>query len=282
MKAQGLIFAALFALTACNNARVEEVKRIKSLAMEDSVKAVQANQKDSLINAYLGDLNDIQDNLDQIKQREKIITMEPSEMNSDDKQNVVAEIKELDNWIVANDRKMNNLQQKVRSMSTKNAILENLVEHLNQEISQKDEEIADLQAKLGKANDSLRLVTRQFNDSIVVIKSQRANIAELNTVYYITGTMKDLQDKGVINKEGGLVGLGRVSELKSSVNNAVFTKASAVSLKGLSLHGKFRRLITTHPDKAYELITNGKTDSLAIEMPATFWSESKYLVIATK
>lgn len=274
--------AAMVAIAACNSSTKEDVEKIKNLAVQDSLKAVQANQKDSLIGTYLNDLNEIQDNLDRIKQREKIITMKPAEMNSDDKQNAVAEIKELDDWIVANDRKMYNLQRSIKSLDKKNTALENLVMHLTDEMTEKDQEIAGLQARLGNTGDSLRLVTARFNDSIGVIKKQRAEIAELNTVYYITGTIKELQDKGVIDKEGGFIGLGRVGELNPSVNNAMFTKANGVSLKGLSLHGKFRRFITTHPIKAYEIIATTNTDSLAINTPVTFWSESKYLVIATK
>jgi hypothetical protein len=285
MKTQGFIFIAMLAIVACNSTSTEEVQKIKSLAQQDSIKAIQANQKDSLITAYLTDLNDIQENLDRIKQREKIITMKSPEMNSGDpnnKQAVVAEIKELDDWIVANDKKINRLQRNLKSMNAKNSKLESLVEHLTQEVTEKDEEIAQLQGKLGKANDSLRFLTVQLNDSITTIKKQRADIALLNTVYYITGTMKELQDKGIINKEGGFIGLGRVGELNPSVDNTAFTKTSQIDFKGVNLHGKFRRFITTHPVKAYEIITNGKTDSLAINMPASFWSESKYLVIATR
>lgn len=282
MKMQGIILASMVALAACNTPSTEEVEKVKSLARQDSLKAAESNLKDSLITAYLGDLDDIQDNLDQIKEREKIITMNPSEMNSDDKQAVVEEIKELDNWIVMNDKKMNDLQSDLKRMDTKNAKLESLVSRLTQQTSEQDEEIAGLQAKLGKADDSVRLITARFNDSIMVIRKQRMDMSKMNTVYYITGTMSQLKDKGVINKEGGFVGLGRVAELNPVVNNNAFVQANLLSLKGFSLHGKFRRIITTHPDKAYQLIHKGKTDSIAINMPSTFWSESKYLVIATK
>lgn len=282
MKIQGFILVAVFAIVACNNTTTEQVEKIKSLAKQDSLKAARSNYKDSLITAYLDDLNDIQDNLDQIKQREKIITMKPAEMNSDDKQTVVAEIKELDNWIVDNDKKINGLQERLKNMDTKNTKLERLVAHLTQQTAEQDEEIAGLQAKLSMADDSIKLFTARLNDSIMVIRKQRVDIAELNTVYYVAGTMKELREKGIINKDGGVIGLGRVAELNPAVNNALFTKANLTSLNGMSLHGKFRRFITTHPDKAYKVINNGKTDSIAINMPSTFWSESKYLVIATK
>lgn len=282
MKMQYIIFTGMFALAACNNTEIGGVQKIKNLAEQDSIKAVEANQQDSLINTYLDDLNDIQENLDRIKEREKIITMQPAEMNSDDKQTVVAEVKELDDWIVANDKKMNTLQLMLKRMNTKNTKLESLVAHLTQQTAEQDEEISGLQARLGKADDSLRYITARFNDSIIVIRKQRMDMSEMNTVYYITGTMTQLKDKGVINKEGGFIGLGRVAELNPVVNNTVFTKANLLSLKGLSLHGKFRRIITSHPDRAYQVVSGSKTDSIAINMPSTFWSESKYLIIATK
>ncbi len=282
MKASNLVFVALIAMASCNSTSTEQVQKIKDLAKEDSSRAAQANQKDSMITSYLNDLNDIQENLDRIKQREKIITMKPAEMNSPDKQTVVEEVKELDEWIVANDKKMNRLQARLKGMDTKNNKLESLVAHLTQEISQKDEEIAVLQASLGKANDSLKLLTSKFNDSIYVIKKQRSQIAVLTTVYYVSGTLKELQDKGVIDKQGGFVGLGRVAEINSNIDNSKFSQANLNSLKGISLPGKYRRFITIHPDDSYVVISNGKTDSIAITMPSTFWSESKYMVVATK
>ena len=283
MKTQGLILVAMIAMASCNNsARNEELLKIKNLAEADSLKACTADQKDSLITSYLNDLSDIQENLDRIKEREKIITMNSDESNSGDKQSVVAEVKELDDWIVANDKKMNELQAKLGKMDKNNNKLESLVAHLTQETEEKDAEIASLQARLGRADDSLKYITARFNDSIVVIKKQRSQMVEMNTVYYATGTMKQLREKGIIDKEGGFIGLGRVSELNPQLNNAVFVKANLTDLKGISLHGKFRRFITTHPNTAYRVISNPKADSIAITTPTAFWSESKYMVIAVK
>jgi hypothetical protein len=281
MKVQGLIVASVLAITACNRTGTEQVEKIKSLAERDSLRAAQANEKDSLITAYLDDLNQIQDNLDRIKEREKIITMQPLG-DMDDKQMTITEIRELDDWIVSNDKKMNDLQMMLKKMDTKNTKLESLVAHLTRETTEKDEEISELQAKLSKANDSVRLVTARFNDSIGVIQNQRAQISELSAVYYITGTMKDLKDEGIIDKKGGFIGMGRVAVLNSLISRNKFTKTNPLSLKGFSLHGKFRRMITMHPDQSYKIITGSKTDSLSIVMPSTFWGESKYLAIAIK
>lgn len=281
MKLYGFMFAVMVGITACNSTGTEQVEKIKSLAAQDSVRAATANQKDSLITAYLDDLDDIQETLDRIKEREKIITLNPSG-DMGNQPTAVDEIKELDDWIVQNDKKLNSLQQLLKRMDTKNTKLESMVARLTEETAEKDEEISRLQARLGKADDSVRLVTTRFNDSIQVIQSQRIDMARMSTIYYVAGTMKQLKDKGIINKEGGFIGMGKTATLSPSVNNNIFLKASISTFQGIRLHGKFRRLITTHPDKSYKIITAGKTDSIAITAPSLFWSESKYLVIATK
>lgn len=281
MKLQVIAIAAVTVIVACNTPGKEEVEKIKSLAQQDSMRAEEASEKDSLMTAYLDDLNDIQETLDQIKEREKIITMQsPGDM--DDKQMTVAEIRELDDWIVGNDKKMNDLQVLLEKMNTKDTKLKNLVAHLTRETVEKDEEISELQEKLSKANDSIRLVTARFNDSIQVIRSQRTQMTEMSAVYYIIGTMKNLKEEGIIDKKGGFIGMGRVAALNPAVNKDKFTKIDPLNLKGINLHGKFRRIITVHPDQSYKIIKGGKTDSLSIRIPSTFWGESKYLVIAIK
>jgi len=270
---------------ACTNNN-EQAQKLKDTVTKDSILLVQANQKDSEISSYLHELKDIGDNLDMIKSREKIMTLKTGGIEATNKDSLVSEIKELDDWIVANDKKMNRLQARLKKMSVRNENLESLVNRLNQELTEKDQEIGDLQLGLSKANETIMIVTKRFNDSIVVIKKERELVSNyktaLTTVYYVTGTMKALQDKGIVTKEGGFIGIGRVAVVNSSIDNSKFTKSDLTNLTGLSLNGKFRRLITTHPDNSYSILTNGKADSLTITNPTAFWSESKYLVIAIK
>src|SRR5580692_2662147 len=108
MKTTVLIFAIPIvigiALAGCSNS--DQVQKMTDLANKDSVLLVQANEKDSNIAAYLSEVRQIQENLDRIKQREKIISINGGPENN---QSAVADIKELDAWIVANDKKMNSL-----------------------------------------------------------------------------------------------------------------------------------------------------------------------------
>jgi hypothetical protein len=262
------------------------VQKLTETINKDSALLIKTVEKDSEISSYLHQLKDIGDNLDKIKYREKIITINSGGQEGLGKDSLLAELKELDTWIELNDKKMNRLQARLKKMTKKDENLEGIVAHLNEDIAEKDEEISDLQLKLSVANQNIMTITTQFNDSIVVIKRERAQVASvktvMNTVYYITGTLKDLHDKGIITKEGGFIGIGRVAVVNSDIDNSKFTKADLTDLKVFALNGKFKKFITAHPANTYIIINGSQTDSLSITNASAFWAESKYLVIAIK
>jgi len=285
MKTTGYIIITMLVFAGCSNS--DQVQKMTDLANKDSVMLVQANQKDSSITMYLGELSQIQDNLDRIKAREKMISINSGEIGSN-KQSVLSEVKELDEWIVKNDKRMNALQGSLKKMTTQSSNLSDIVMHLSQEIAQKDTEIAMLQTSLGKANNDLSNVTASFNDSIIAINMVRAQVMfitdKMNTVYYVSGTIKQLKDNGVVNKQGGFIGIGRTSKVNPQINNSNYTQADLTTLKGVSLNGKFKNFITTHPDNSYTITSTGddKTDYVSITNPSAFWGESKYMVVALK
>jgi hypothetical protein len=282
MKTTGYFIIATIALAGCSNN--DQLQKLTDQHKQDSVLLVQSTQKDSTISGYLGELNQIQENLDRIKAREKIITANSPE----NKQSMIAEVKELDEWIVANDKKMNTLLGRLKKLENKNANLQNLVTHDEQEISDMDAVVVTLQDKLSCADDSVKTITATFNDSIVVIKMVRAQVTEMtnemNTVYYISGTMKQLKDKGIVDKEGGFLGIGRNAKVNPETDNSKYTQADLTNLKGISLDGKFKKFITAHPENSYTITstTDNKADYVSITNPSAFWGESKYMVVALK
>jgi hypothetical protein len=164
--------------------------------------------------------------------------------------------------------------------------LENIVAHLTQEITEKDAEIVTLQDKLSCTSDSVKYVTANFNDSIVIINMVRAQVADMttviNTVYYVSGTIKELKDQGVVDKQGGFIGIGRTTKVNQNIDNSKYTVADLTNLKGISLNGKFKKFITVHPDNSYTITPGDKLDYITITNPAAFWGESKYMVVALK
>jgi hypothetical protein len=272
--------AALLAFGACNNSEREQ--RLKDLSVQDSVLLKQALQKDSTITAYIHTMNDIQDNLDSIKVKEKILAMHGEGRNP----NAAADIKALGLLLLKNNKEINDLSYRLKKMNKKDADLEAMVARLNQEITDKEVALASIQAQFAIKNDSLKYVVHQYNDSVNVLQTEKASVADLttkmHTVYYAIGTMKELKKQGVITKEGGIAGLGRTAMLKRDFNTAYFTKADMTQLQVLPLDDKFVKLVTDHPDASYKVEGNTKTDSLVITNPNAFWSDTKYMVVVVR
>jgi len=283
MKTYSLVVClGLLLFFSCNNG---DKQKIKDLSDQDSTLNVSNKAKDSSIMAYVRSFNEIQDNLDSIKKKAKILSNSSGEA-TDQKDQIIADMRSIGDLMMKNKKEIAALERKLKKANGNNAELQKMIEHLTQEVNEKDAEIAALQSQLAESNAQLKDVIQKFNDSMKVIGNQKEQITDvtnqMNTVYYAIGTAKELKQKGVIKKEGSIVGLGGAEELKKDFNQSYFTKADASTLKTLQLYGKFVQIVTNHPASSYKIAGSDKVDSLMISDSKAFWGNSKYLVIIVK
>src|ERR1700740_241951 len=132
MKTKGFIIGSLVFLIACNNSQREQ--RLKDLSVQDSTLLEQARQKDSAISSYIHSMNAIQDNLDSIKQKEKLLSIRSKE-GAPTTDRVIADIKAMDDLILKDNRAIALLEGKVNKMNKKDADLQKIVSHLNKELT---------------------------------------------------------------------------------------------------------------------------------------------------
>ena len=84
----------------------------------------------------------------------------------------------------------------------------------------------------------------------------------------------------IINKTGGLLGIGRTSQIDPNIDNSKFTRIDYTKVNDIDLNSTGAKIITAHPSDSYALDKNhGKTINLMINDPEKFWSASKYLVV---
>ncbi|HTB31284.1 MAG TPA: hypothetical protein VK808_04610 [Bacteroidia bacterium] len=279
--AGAIAMVAIF--SSCNNSQL--VQQYKTLHEHDSLLVLQTQAEDSTIKGYINSMNEIQSNLDEIKSREKILSVNGN-VESKTGNNAVNDIKMLDSLIIASNKNVAALRARVKKMDKKNVALEAMITRMTAQIAAQDTQITVLQSSLAKVNDSYKQVTQQFNDSMVVLQNRNTDIENLtntmNTVYYAVGTLKELKDNKVIDKTGGFIGIGRNSQLKPDFNSSYFTKTDLTKLQVIPLNAKFKKLLTTHPVDSYKISGNKTADSLWITDQSSFWKENKYLVVAVK
>jgi len=276
-----LLLLCIILLYSCNNNQL--VQQYKMLHEHDSLMMAQNQANDSTIVGYIHTFNDIQSSLDEIKAKEKILSVHGENKTEN---TAVEDIRALDNLIIKSNKEIAALHVTIKKMNTKNADMEIMLERMSTQLAEQDTEISVLQSSLAKVNNSYTEVTRQFNDSIAVLQNQNARIevmaTTINTVYYAIGTSKELKDNNVIDKTGGFIGIGRNSTMKPNFNSAYFTKGDLTKLQVISLNAKFKKLLSPHPTDSYKITGNGGVDSLWITNQSSFWRDTKYLVIAVK
>lgn len=281
MRISIILYTVLALLIAsCNsNSGEGSTPELDSLKAENDRLKAEAMAKDQSIDEFLQSLNEIEENLNAIKEREKIvrITSTSIENQNTKQEQIAADINMIGQLLLENKSKIASLNKKLKAAGIKSAELEKIIEGLNKKLDEKDNEIASLKEELTIANAALEKLFVEYNQRIDEL-DDKTN--KLNTAYYVIGTKKELLEKGVITKEGGIVGIGKTNKLKSDFNKEYFTKIDVTTTSSIPLLSKKANVLTTHPSGSYKIEgAKDKAEKLVISNSDEFWSASKYLVI---
>jgi len=106
---------------------------------------------------------------------------------------------------------------------------------------------------------------------------------KLNTAHFALGTFKKLKEEGILNREGGVLGLGANKAIQENFDSKYFTELDIRKTKTIPVNAKKAVLISEHPLNSYKLVKeNDQIAYLEIENPEEFWRISKYAVIEVK
>ncbi|MBC8047486.1 MAG: hypothetical protein H7Y00_11875 [Fimbriimonadaceae bacterium] len=290
-----ILLVAPFLFAACNQKKVDELEtQVSSLEGQSAEYKKGWEDAQNEVTQYLSDFNEIEANLDEIKKSEGIISNQlDGETSPAPKQSIMNSITTLNELIQKNKSLVAELDKKYKNSSYKNKELDKMVASLNEKIQEKESELIALKTELEQSNFQVATLSTELNtvsqakmqlDSVNTI--QAGTIAkqteDLNTVYYVSGSYKELKEKGVVDKEGGFIGLGKTKELTDDFNASAFTKVDLRTFTELPINSKTAKIVTTHPTVAYELVEGDKEiEELVINDPNAFWKSSKYLVVLT-
>lgn len=281
------LFAVLcmlyLALTSCGSGSETAVD-----PYEDSLKNANSNlsgqvvAKDSAIFGFIRSFNEIQENLDVIKDKEKLLTSssQTGELDQDQKDKIIGDIQAIYDLMVKNKQKLSSVNKKLKKANLKISEFEKMIERMNRQIEEKDVEISELKTQLEKMNIEFSEVTLNYEAAQEMLQE---TTGKLNKAYYAFGSSKELISQGVLTKEGGFIGMGKAEKLKADFNKNYFTQIDVSETTSIPLACKKAKLITVHPSESYTFDgPEGKIERLTIIHPDEFWSASKYLVIVVE
>lgn len=281
MKKSILVVAlASVCMVGCNQDKINQ-----QTSTIDSLQSVIAQQGESM-SMIATTLSDVQSNLNYIKEKEGIISLNANSAEGDTNQ-ISNDVKAIYAKLVENKEKVNELERKLKSVLGKNSEYKKIIEVLQQQIDQQNAEIeklnnmlAEKNVEIGYLNDAVIKLSTNV-DSLATVSANTQNkldatTEELNTVYYIVAKKSDLKDKNLLE-----TGLFKKKVLNGEIDNSLFTKADKTEIERIPLTD-FRRpkVLTSHPEASYTIDEDNKV--LIIKDKEKFWSASKYLIIQAK
>ena len=273
----------LASLTSCTETVTMEDYRA---GIETTIEADKTT-RDSLEKIYIATLDEIDNNLDKIRNKEGIIIMSPkqnSDISVSKKEQIVNNISIINTLIEENKNKLTKLEkslsaykkgkkellQSIKQAKERMALLDGEIQELKTLLAQNEFKISDLNKQLDEKNSQLASMTEK---NTILDK-------DLNRVYFTEGTYKQLKGNNIIIKEGGMLGIGRTKKLRQNLDKSKFKELSQKETTSIVLNGKKPKLITQHPLSSYSVtVTSDDVAQLTIKDPISFWSFSKYLVV---
>lgn len=235
------------------------------------------SEKEAALQQFVTTFNEIQDNLNAIKEKEKIVTGSAKSGDVKSKEDQIKEdIQAIYDLMGKNKNRINSLTKKLKASKVQIEGLEKMIATLQEQLNAKDTEITDLKAQIEALNIELSNINTNYEE---VEQEVQVKTEKLNTAFYAFGTSKELKEKGIITKEGGFIGIGKSSKLKDDFNRDYFTKIDITQTSSINIGAKKAKILTTHPSSSYKLIGEKTVEKIEILNAEDFWGASKYLVI---
>ncbi|MCU0360254.1 MAG: hypothetical protein MUF75_05965 [Bacteroidia bacterium] len=249
----------------------------------DSLKTVageltsQLNEKEAALQEFIASFNEIQENLNAIKEKEKIVVNASEKGDVKKKEDQIKEdIQSIYDLMSKNKNRINSLSKKLKDANLKIEGMDQMIANMQATIDQKDVEISDLKTRI----EGLNIELSNLNTNYKMVEAESAEKTEIiNTAFYAIGTSKELIEKKVITKEGGFIGIGKSAKMQNDFNKDYFTKINAEQTQSINIGAKKVKLLSTHPSGSYKLVGEKPVQKIDITNPKEFWSVSKYLVI---
>ncbi len=249
----------------------EETNRLNGITSE------QAASLDSFFRA----MNDIQANLDEIREKEKMIANDTAkgDVNSR-KDKITSDIQAIYDMMVQNKQKLATAKANLKNSNLQIASMQVTIDNLSNTLVVREAEITELKDDLQRKDLELSNLSMSYQEAV---QESDAKTIQLNTAYYAYGTKKELESQGVISLEGGVIGIGKTIKMNEKPNTDYFTQVDITKLSEIPLSSKEATIVTTHPAGSYRIDgTDGRADKLVITDQTKFWSVSKYLVVVVK
>lgn len=278
------IIVAILAIVAVACGPSEKDKEIANL--KEQVNQLK-NQNASLRNGdrklkatvaeYNKFLKEVESNLSKIDENKTMIAKLGEGQKGDVKENINVHINTIKALVensklrlLAMDKSLMQLRKESGDKSDEILALDKNIKSLTRELLAKDAEMEEMDNELEGLEEMYEMELQNSQELTAII----------NKAFYYAGTKKELMEKGIVTKEGGFIGLGRVKVVNANAPDMLFKQIMKNKTEEIMLEGKDAKLLSTHAEGSYEWQKEGNNIAgLTILDSDAFWKNGNYLVV---
>src|SRR5690554_6392310 len=209
---------AVLMIESCRNYKREAEQLEVRL---DSLQQV-AQERESTINEFARDFEAIQANLDSIRKMERLIPESGESerrLTGSQRQQILNDIQSINNILAENQELIGNLKRRISNSNLQTNKLETMVneleqqsEQLKQQLQQRDTEVSDFAEQVKEQRENIELLQRQLTEATEYGTLQSDTLQMRTTAlyrgYYTVGSIGELRDRGIVERQGGILGIG--------------------------------------------------------------------------
>ena len=213
-------------------------------------------QNDSLMNSkqklqeevdgYFSAMNQIEQNIEKIKNTENTISIQPvgKELDDDMRTKINDDMTYLNDMLQANKDELARLKAKIKRSAFRSSELERTITRLTKALEEETSKVAQLQIELAqkdslivKLDTKVSEMGKNLEDLSTENKSKETKIKEqdetIHTAWYVFGTKQELKEQKIVTTEG-LFSQQRV--LQRDFNKNYFVRIDARNTKSIPLY----------------------------------------------
>lgn len=281
-----LFLAATMSLASCTREN-DECQKVQE---ENAALREAAEASDKQLEEINQAMNDVESNLEGIEvNKTRVDSLRNSGATQKEKINDL--IGNINTYIEQNRTRVDELENSLKKSRNNSASLKKLVARLRRQITAKERQIDSMYATIQGLNARVADLDSNLNNTRNELSSTKDQLGnrtreyeqadtELHTAFYIVGTRKDLINAKVLDKQGGVLGLGKTTKISGHFDDSKFTQVNIRNVADIEIgQAKKVTLVSSHPNGTYSIIDNGGAKTLKISDYKRFWASSKYLVI---
>ncbi len=287
-----IFFILIIALgvSSCDLKNERKQLRIKTALLEQEL-----NERDSAFNQILTVMDLAESKINEIKERENIVTLESEgEINPNQESRIIEDISLIDQLLNDTQAQLNNLSGSLKESNIELNAFKRRVARLNDQLKERENSIEELKKTLVEKNLEIKDLNQQVTTlsedvemqaELIALQEQTisSKVKELNNAFFIVDDEKALLEKGLISKEGGLLGMGRVKGLEPDIDTKKLQMIDISKVSQIDINAKKFEIITEHPSESYVIVEDDdQVSHIKIKDSGEFWKISKFLVISRK